>query len=94
MLRRMPCVPSVAMKEGIFSLDTIRPLSAPETRPMRRTAGKAQGPSGPRRSMNTTETRDIIDPTERSMPPVRMTQACPNPTARRIPTALRMVCAL
>ncbi len=41
--------------------------------------------------MKTTETSDMMLPTDRSMPPVRITQTCPRPTASRMVTALRMV---
>ena len=44
--------------------------------------------------MKTTDTRDMMLPTERSMPPVRMTHTWPRPTASRMATELRMVTAL
>ena len=75
------CVPSVAMKGGSFSLAIITPLQKPKNTPTTSTRISA-GISGQPHSLYATPPssaeQSIFDPSERSMPPVIITNVTPN----------------
>jgi len=54
---------------------------------MIRVIGNPKRPNFDKLRIYMTEIRDIIPPTERSIPPVRITNAWPNPTAKSIAVA-------
>lgn len=71
--------PSVTMKGGSFSQAMMAPLRKPQARPAAIAAGT---PSMPRSGTSETMTAIMaeaarMEPTERSMPPVRMTKVMP-----------------
>src|SRR3546814_2234549 len=75
-------MPSGAMKGGSFILVTRMPLIQPQTDPVRMPKTMPIGTSMPHSltaSAATTPASASTEPTERSMPPVMMTQVAPMP---------------
>ena len=82
----MPSVPNVAMKGGSFRRETMTALAAPKSAPTPRptTTAAGQGTPPPTSATSVTPTSDMMPPTERSMPPVRMTRVMPKATTERM----------
>jgi hypothetical protein len=91
MLTNIPPVPSVHTNEGIFALVKIIPLQKPHPHATTSAIKKAKKPNNSKLNKYTTDMREIIPPTERSIPPVIITKPCPNPTVSKIAVRLPMV---
>ena len=79
MPRAMPSMPRVAMNGGSLNLVTSRPLARPRTPPTT-TPTRMDGTIGHPATSSwavTAPARPRIDPTDRSMPPVRITKSWP-----------------
>ena len=79
--RKSSIVASVTINAGSFSLQTTYPFNIPPIAPISRlnTTANTEGIPVWQNSPRHTEDNAIIEPTERSIPPVRITSVIPSP---------------
>jgi hypothetical protein len=83
---KIDIVPNVTMNGAILNFATITPFNAPSNEPKTKAkrnvstnASVESGPNRLRKKIETPPTNAAIDPTERSIPPLMMTNVIPSP---------------
>ncbi|MNF75848.1 hypothetical protein D3C84_579340 [compost metagenome] len=92
--RRKNMPARVMMKAGIFRVSMSQPIRAPKPAPSTSTRGMASSGLTPRSPMSlasSTPVKAMTAPTERSMPPERMTKVMPTATMPRKALSVSML---
>ena len=85
---------SVMIKAGIFSASISSPINAPKAQPITSTSGNATSgdiPQKPIALARKTPVKAITDPTDRSIPPERITKVMPTAMIPRKALSVRIL---